>query len=219
MSRVLGFYQSALGKKILMAVTGVILFGFVTGHMLGNLQIYIGQEQLDHYAELLQKNQALLWVVRSILLFCVLVHIVAAVQVWLQSRAARPVKYRMFKPPGVDYATRTMIWSGPILALFIAYHLLHLTLGSAHPEFVRGEVFHNVVIGFQSWPVALVYVIANALLAVHLYHGLWSLFQTMGWEHPRYNRWRRAAAVVFAAAIGLGNISIPMSVLTGIVHL
>jgi succinate dehydrogenase / fumarate reductase cytochrome b subunit len=213
-----GFFSSTLGKKWLMAVTGIILFGFVVGHMLGNLQIYLGQERLDHYAELLQANQPFLWAFRSVLLFCVSVHIWAAVVIWLRNRSARPVKYKIFQPPGLDYATRTMVWSGPIIALFIVYHILDFTVGAANPDFIKGEVYHNVLASFSSPGIALVYMAANLLLAFHLYHGLWSLFQTFGWDHPRFGWIRRALAIFFSALIGAGNISIPLAVLTGFVH-
>ena len=200
-----------------MAVTGIILFGFVVGHMLGNLQIYLGEERLNHYAELLQANKPFLWTFRSVMLFCVGVHIIAAVQVWLRNRAARPVKYKVFRPPAVDYAARTMVWSGPILALFITYHLLDFTVGTTNPNFVRGEVFQNVVASFSNPVIAIFYMAANLLLAFHLYHGLWSLFQTFGWDHARFGWVRRALAVVFSVLIGAGNISIPLAVLTGVV--
>ena len=218
MSQAVGFISSTLGKKILMAVTGVILFGFVVGHMLGNLQIYLGAERLNHYAELLQANKPFLWSFRAVMLFCVMVHIIAAVQVWLRNRAARPVKYRVFRPPAVDYAARTMAWSGPILALFIAYHLLDFTVGAANPDFIRGDVYHNVIASFSNPLIAGFYIVANLLLAFHLYHGLWSLFQTLGWDHARYGRLRRVPAVLFSVAIGAGNISIPLAVLTGVVQ-
>lgn len=213
-----GLYGSTLGKKTLMAVTGIILFGFVVGHLIGNLQLYMGPEQLNHYAELLRKNMALLWAVRLVLLFSVGVHIVASVQLWLRNRRSRPVKYRVFNPPAVDYAARTMVWSGPIIALFVAYHLAHFTTGWAHHDFVVGDVYHNVVSGFQVWWVAGIYMAANLLLAIHLYHGLWSLFQTLGWDHARFGLARRWFAVVFAALIGAGNISMPLAVLTGVVR-
>jgi succinate dehydrogenase / fumarate reductase cytochrome b subunit len=217
MSHALGYFSSTLGKKILMAVTGIILFGFVVGHMLGNLQIYLGAERLNHYAELLQANRPFLWTFRSVMLFCVTVHIIAAIQVWLRNRASRPVKYRVFRPPAVDYAARTMMWSGPIIALFIGYHLLDFTVGSANPNFIRGDVYHNVIASFSNPLVALIYVAANLLLAFHLYHGLWSLFQTFGWDHPRFGWLRRVPAVLFSVLIGAGNISIPLAVLTGVV--
>jgi succinate dehydrogenase / fumarate reductase cytochrome b subunit len=218
MNQAVGFLSSTLGKKILMAVTGIILFGFVVGHMLGNLQIYLGEERLNAYAELLQSNKPFLWAVRGALLFIVAVHIIAAVQVWLRNRAARPVKYKVFRPPAVDYAARTMVWSGPILALFIVYHLLDFTVGTVNPNFVRGEVYQNVVASFSSPLIAIFYIAANLLLALHLYHGLWSLFQTIGWDHASYGWVRRALAVVFSVLIGAGNISIPLAVLTGVVR-
>jgi succinate dehydrogenase / fumarate reductase cytochrome b subunit len=213
-----GLYQSTLGKKILMAVTGVVLFGFVVGHMVGNLQIYLGQEIYDAYAHKLQSLGPLLWMVRAVLLFCVSVHILAAVQLWLRNRRSRPVKYRIFNPPSVDYAARTMVWSGPILLFFILYHLGHYTIGCTHHDFIRGEVYHNVVSSFQIWWVAGFYIIANLMLAFHLYHGLWSLFQTFGWDHPRFGDVRRWLALAFALAIGVGNISMPLAVLTGLVQ-
>mgnify|MGYP000196323772 CR=1 FL=1 len=151
MSQAVGFISSTLGKKVLMAVTGVILFGFVVGHMLGNLQIYLGAERLNAYAHLLQANKPFLWSFRLVMLFCVSVHIIAAVQVWLRNRAARPVRYKVFNPPGLDYASRTMVWSGPILTLFIIYHLLDFTVGTTNPDFIRGEVYHLKVSGKQNW--------------------------------------------------------------------
>ena len=213
-----GLYGSTLGKKILMAVTGIILFGFVTGHMIGNLQLYLGAEQLNHYAELLQSNKPFLWSFRMVLLFCVSVHVLAAVQLWLRNRRSRPVKYRVFNPPAVDYAARTMVWSGPIILLFILYHLGHFTVGCTHHDFIRGDVYHNVVSSFQIWWVAGIYILANLLLAIHLYHGLWSLFQTFGWDHPRFGGLRRWIAIALAMLIGAGNISMPLAVLTGVVR-
>jgi succinate dehydrogenase / fumarate reductase cytochrome b subunit len=219
MDRVTGFYGSTVGKKVLMAITGIILFAYVVGHMLGNFQIYIGEEQINGYAELLHKSAAFLWTARLVLLFCVGVHIVAAVQLWLRNRASRPVKYRVFRPPAVDYAARTMVWSGPIIAIFIFYHILHFTTGQAHSDYEHLQPFHNVIVAFSDPLVAMVYMAANFLLAVHLYHGVWSFFQTMGWDHPKYGPWRRRFAVLVAGAIGAGNISIPLAVLTGVVHL
>ncbi|MGD9253568.1 MAG: succinate dehydrogenase cytochrome b subunit [Holophagae bacterium] len=217
MQNAVGFLSSTLGKKVLMAVTGIILVGFVIVHMAGNLQIYLGAEVLNKYGELLHSNKAVLWGARAVLLFAVGVHIVAAVQVWLRNRSARPVKYKVFRPPAVDYAARTMAWSGPIIAFFIVFHLLDLTVGTAHPDYIRGDVYHNVVTSFSQPLVAGVYIVANLLLAFHLYHGVWSLFQSMGWDHMRFGPLRRVAAVAIAVVVAAGNISIPLAVLTGVV--
>lgn len=218
MNPITGIYTTTVGKKILMAVTGIILSLYVIAHMIGNLQIYIGAEQIDAYARFLHSKPALLWAARSVLLFCVMVHIVAAVQLWLRNRASRPVRYRLFRPPEVDYAARTMMWSGPIILLFILYHLGHLTVGCLHHDFIRGDVYHNVVTTFRIWWVAGFYMLANLLLAVHLYHGLWSLFQTFGWDHPLFGRARRWIAIGFAVLIGAGNVSLPLAVLAGVVR-
>jgi succinate dehydrogenase / fumarate reductase cytochrome b subunit len=213
-----GLYSSTLGKKYLMAVTGVLLFGFVVGHMAGNLQLYLGAEIYNAYAHKLQSLGLLLWLVRAVLLSIVGVHIFVAIQLWLRNRASRPVKYRVFNPPAVDYAAKTMIFSGPIIGLFILYHLADFTIGWANPDFIRGDVYHNVLSSFQVPWIAGIYILANLLLAIHLYHGLWSLFQTLGWDHPRWGRFRRWLAVGFAAVIGAGNVSMPLAVLTGVVQ-
>ena len=218
MNPITGIYTTTVGKKILMAVTGIILVLYVLAHMVGNLQIYIGAERIDAYARFLHSMPPLLWFARAVLLFCVLVHIVAAVQLWLRNRASRPVKYRVFRPPEVDLAARTMVWSGPILLLFIIYHILHLTTGDAHPGYEELAPFHNVVTGFAVWWAAGIYIVANLLLAFHLYHGVWSLFQSLGWDHPKWGRWRRYLAAAIAVVVGTANISIPLAVLAGILH-
>jgi succinate dehydrogenase / fumarate reductase, cytochrome b subunit len=226
MTKLLELYESTLGKKAVMAVSGIILFLFIVVHMLGNLQIYIYPEGLNHEALLLRRYWPLLWLARVVLLSCVGIHVLAAAQLWWRNRSARPVKYRVYRPPAVDYAAKTMIWSGPIIAAFVVFHILHFTTGSVHPDFrevlVGGtqaaDVFHNVVVGFKVAPAAIFYMLANLLLGVHLYHGLWSLFQTLGWDHPLYAAARRPLAVVVAAVIAAVNISIPLSVLTGLVR-
>jgi succinate dehydrogenase / fumarate reductase cytochrome b subunit len=217
MNAIAGLYNSTLGKKYLMAATGTFLFVFVLGHMGGNMLLYVSPEALNAYGHKLQNSGALLWIFRLVMLFAVGVHVIASVQLWLRNRASRPVQYRVFNPPSVDYAARTMVWSGPIILLFILYHLAHFTVGSAHHDFIRGDVYHNVVSAFQIWWVAGIYMVANLLLAIHLYHGLWSVFQTAGWDHPKFGRYRRWFAIGFAALIGAGNISFPLSVLTGLV--
>lgn len=213
--RVLSFYSTTVGKKLVMAVTGLILAVFVLGHMAGNLQIYQGPEKLNHYAQLLRVSMPLLWTVRLILLASVVLHIVAAVQVTLQNWRSRPQKYAVSAYQEADIASRTMIWGGLVVAAFVVYHLLHLTFGTAHGSFEPGDVYHNVVTGFQVPLVSLFYIVANLFLALHLYHGMWSWFQTLGFAHPKYNRARRVFATVYALVIAVGNISIPVSVLAG----
>lgn len=216
MNWIADFFGSSIGKKVVMAVTGVALFGFVLGHMTGNLLLYQGPEALNAYGEFLQASP-LLWPARIGLLALVGIHIWASTSLTLQNRAARPVSYRELEPNASTYASRTMWWSGPILALFIVYHLLHFTVGSAHPDFVRGDVYHNVVTGFAVPWVAGFYVVAMLCLGLHLRHGVWSMLQSVGLSHPRYDQLRKHAATVFAALVVVGNISFPVAVLTGFV--
>lgn len=220
------FYGSSLGKKAVMAVTGIILFGFVVSHMVGNLKMYQGPESYNTYASALREigdpffpNTALLWVARSVLLLAVVLHIVAAWQVSRRSLASRRRRYARHAYVQADYAARTMRWGGVIIALFVLYHLAHFTWGFswAHPDFVHGDVYHNVVAGFRSPVVSLFYIVANLALGLHLYHGLWSLFQTLGWSQGRASDWRRHFASVFAFIVTAGNVSFPIAVLTGIV--
>ncbi len=211
-------YGTTVGKKYVMAVTGVILFAFVFFHMLGNLQVFLGPEALNHYARLLRIEPPLLWTARVVLLVSLIIHIVAAVQLTLRNWAARPVGYRFVDYRAADYASRTMVWSGPIIAAFVVYHVLHFTTGTVHPDFVPGDVYHNVVAGFRVWYVSAFYIVAQILLGFHLYHGLWSGFQTLGASHPSYDRWRRVFAQAATFIIVLGNCSIPVAVLSGLVR-
>jgi len=213
------FLGSSIGKKLIMAVTGVMLFGFVVGHMFGNLQIYMGPEKLDAYAALLKSMGSLLWVVRGALLLIVGVHIWAATSLTLTSWSARPEGYRVTAYQESNYASRTMRWSGPILGAFIVYHLLHFTVGSAHPDFDHVEVYRNVVLGFSMPWVSAVYIVAMLALGFHMYHGVWSMLQSLGLNHPRYNHLRRIFAAAVTLVVVVGNISIPVAVLTGFVHL
>ena len=155
---------------------------------------------------------------RIVLLVAVIAHIDSAARLARSSRAARPVGYEATRTyVAADFASRTMRWTGPIIALFVIFHLLDLTWGTANPDFHSGDPYANVVASFQRVPVAIVYIAANLALAVHLYHGSWSLFQTMGWSFPRHNEWRRWFAIAFAAVIAVGNVSFPLAVLTGVV--
>jgi succinate dehydrogenase / fumarate reductase cytochrome b subunit len=211
------FFDSTLGKKVVMAVTGAILFGFVIVHMLGNLQVYLGPEKINAYGALLHSNPGILWAARGVLLLAVALHIVSALQLWALNRKARPVAYVRKKSVGSDYASRTMMWSGPILFFFIVYHLLHLTGGQAHPQFKEGDVYHNLVAGFQQTPAALAYIVAMIMLANHLYHGAWSMFQSLGVNHPKYTPILKRFSAIAAIVIAVGNISIPVSILTGLI--
>jgi succinate dehydrogenase / fumarate reductase cytochrome b subunit len=221
MQRAATFFGSSIGKKVVMAATGLVLYGFVIGHMVGNLQIYLGPKALNDYAEFLQHflHGQGIWLARGSLLVAVGLHIWAAVTLTLSNWSARPIGYRDWQARESTYASRTMVWSGPILAAFILYHLAHFTLGSAHPEFVVGDVFRNVVVGFQNPFASAFYVLAMGALGLHMYHGFWSMLQTLGLSHPRWNPVRRTAALVLAGIVVLGNVSIPLAVLSGLVHL
>ncbi|HVR42786.1 MAG TPA: succinate dehydrogenase cytochrome b subunit [Thermoanaerobaculia bacterium] len=225
MSWILDFHRSSLGKKYEMAITGIILFGWIFLHMVGNLKLYLGAEAMNHYGEWLRvigapafPEGAALWISRIVLLVGVWLHIQAAVQLTLMNRRARPVRYERHDFVETDYAARTMRWGGVIILLFVVYHLLHLTTGHAHRDFIPGDPYHNVVVGFQNVWVSLAYVVANLALGLHLYHGLWSMFQSMGWNHPKFNRWRRGFATTFAVVITVGNVSFPAAVMLGLVR-
>ncbi len=212
------FYQTTVFKKAIMAITGMVLFGFVVVHMIGNLQIYEGRETLDAYGHLLHSVPELLWAARIVLLVCVTLHIVTTVQLALVKSQARPVAYVKKDNSHSSYASRTMYWSGPIVACFIVYHILHLTLGLAQPSvYVQGAVYDNVVYGFQNYAISGFYILSMALLCTHLYHGAWSMFQSVGINHPRYTPLLRKFAALMAAVIFIGNVSIPVSVMIGLV--
>ncbi len=215
----LRFWQTTVGKKAIMAITGVILFGFVVGHLLGNLQIFLPPEHINHYAATLRSLPALLWGARITLLISVGLHIWSSWQLWLLQREARPIGYVKKTNLNSTYASRTMMWSGPIILAFVIFHLLHLTFGTIHPggPFDEHNVYNNVVTGFQVWPVSLFYIIAMIMLCYHLYHGLWSMFQTLGFSHPVYTPWLRALAKIVAILIAVGNISIPVAILAGFI--
>lgn len=219
------FWATAIGKKAVMAVTGAFLFGWIFLHMLGNLKIYLGAEHLNEYAKFLitmgapaLPDYAALWVSRALLLLAVILHIVAATQLTLMNSAARPVGYRDREYVVGTYAARTMRWGGVIILLFIVYHLLHFTTGTLHPSFVEHDVYHNVVTGFQVWWVSAIYIIANLALGLHLYHGLDSMFNSLGLNNPKFNNWKKVFATAFALVITLGNLSFPISVLMGLVR-
>jgi succinate dehydrogenase / fumarate reductase, cytochrome b subunit len=216
-NRAPNFWQSTNGKKAVMAVTGAILFLFVIGHLLGNLQIFDGPARLNAYGHFLRDLGELLWIVRIVLIVAVVLHIVATVQLALRNRKARPVGYSVKKSVNSSYADRTMYWSGPIVLAFVIFHLLQFTAGYIHPEsqFIDGDVYHNVVAGFQVWWVSVWYIFSMILLGFHLRHGLWSMFQSVGLNHPRHTPVLQRAALWLAILITVGYISIPVSVLAG----
>jgi succinate dehydrogenase cytochrome b subunit len=221
MQRAATFFGSSIGKKVVMAASGIVLYGFVVGHMIGNLQIYLGPHALNDYSVFLREflHGQGIWIARAGLLVAVGLHIWAAVALTLGNWGARPVGYREWEPRESTYASRTMVWSGPILALFIVYHIMHLTLGTVHPQFVEGDVYRNVVIGFQNPFASAFYILAMVVLGLHMYHGFWSMLQTLGLSHPRWNPVRRTVALVISGIVVAGNVSIPVAVLTGAVHL
>jgi len=215
----LRFWETTIGKKAIMAVSGVVLFGYVVGHLLGNLQIYLPPEKINHYAETLHSLPVLLWGTRILLLVSVGLHIWASYVLWRMQRAARPISYVKKVNLHSTYASRTMIWSGPIILAFVIYHLLNFTFGTVHPggPFNEHNVYNNVVTGFQYWPSAVFYIVAMIMLCYHLYHGLWSMFQSLGFSHPVYTPWIQRLAKVVAVLIAAGYISIPVSVLAGFI--
>jgi succinate dehydrogenase / fumarate reductase cytochrome b subunit len=216
LSRAARFYQASVGKKAVMAVSGLLLYGFVILHLIGNLQVFLGPEKLNAYARALRGLGGLLWLARAGLAIAVLAHIAAAFQLWRANRAARPQPYRSLRAIESTYASRTMALSGPLLAAFIVYHLMHLTFGNAHPSFNHElDVYRNIVTGFSHPPAATAYIVAMLLLGLHLQHGVWSVFQSLGVSHPRLTPWLRRLASASAAFIVAGNISIPLAVLGG----
>ena len=231
MRRFLSLHNTTVGKKAIMAVTGIILVGFVIGHMVGNLKLFMpahdGLAALDHYAEGLRTFGApflgegqFLWIFRAILLVSAGLHIWAAVTLKLLSNAARPVGYKKVTHQESTAASRTMIWGGITLLVFIVFHILHFTTGDLSPgyTFETGAVYHNVTSGLSVPWVAAFYIVAMICLGMHLFHGVWSMLQTLGANNPRYNPLLHRIALVVALIIAIGNISFPVAVLTGMVR-
>lgn len=212
------FWRSTIGKKIVMAVTGVILVGFIIGHVLGNLIVFRGAEAFNAYAAFLKSNATVLWTIRIGLLVAVILHIVAAYQLTRRQQAARPTDYKMREPQVSTLAARTIRWGGVALLAFIIYHLLHLTTGTVHPSFDHLNAYGNVMAGFGVWWVALIYVVAMVALGLHLYHGIWSSVRTLGLARPTYQPLKRRAALVIALFVSLGFIAIVSAVALGIVR-
>jgi len=213
--------NSSIGLKITIALTGVILSGFVLVHMLGNLQVYQGAEALDAYGKLLRKEPALLWTFRLVLLSAVGLHIWAVIVLTRKNLQARPQAYQARKYKESSFASRSMIITGPLILAFIIYHILHLTTGTVHPDFQEGAVYHNLVAGLKGLGgiVGWIYIVAMIMLAFHLWHGVWSMFQTLGAPEDRYRSLGRRFATIFTILVTLGFASVPLAVLTGFLKL
>ena len=223
---VMTLYRSSVGKKVIMAVTGVILIGFIFFHMYGNLKVLAGSAYFNAYAEGLRElgkpifgHEHLLWIMRLGLLAAVGLHIWSAVELHLQNQAGRPVHYVKHTKLEANYANLTMRYGGVIIFLFIIFHLMHFTFGTrgVHPDFKPGDAYHNLVTGFQSIPVSLFYILAMIVVGFHLYHGTWSMFQTLGFNNQTYAKPLRILGLVLALIITVGFISIPVAVMSGIV--
>lgn len=224
----LDLYRSAVGMKWVMAITGIGLMGFVFAHMFGNLKLFQGADDINAYAVGLRTlgypllpEGFLLWVLRIGLLVFFVAHMHAAYSLTMMNRRSRPVGYERRDNIAANFANRTMRWTGIIVILFLLYHLADLTWGWANPDFVYGDVYHNVEASFSQPIVALLYVLANLALGVHLYHGTWSIFQSMGSMNPRFNPRRnpvrRGFALGFTAVVVLPNIAFPVAVQLGII--
>lgn len=222
MEKALTFIDTTIGKKIVMALSGLAMFGFVIGHMLGNLQVFLGPEAFNAYAVGLHSLGGLLWVARIGLLVALVAHVVTALQLVARSSAARPVNYQVKKNEATSFAALTMKYSGFTLLFFLLYHLAHFTFPGVamgayeHQHFSR--VYTNFVNGFSiPWVVAL-YVAAMISLGLHLYHGAQSLFQSLGISSPLRDKTVRGGAQFLALVVTIGNIVLPLSVLLGLVR-
>jgi succinate dehydrogenase / fumarate reductase cytochrome b subunit len=220
-SKALTFSDTTIGQKALLAVSGVVLFGFVIAHMLGNLQVFLGPDVYNAYAESAKSNAVVLWGARSVVLVALVTHVAMVLQLYTRSIKARPVGYQKKKNIATSYAGATMKYSGPALLLYILFHLAHFTypgLSLGDYQHSALDVYGNFVSAFQiPWVVAL-YVTANLLLGMHLFHGAFSLLQSLGLNHPRYNGRARHGARAFAFLVTAGNVAMPLSVFAGLIQ-
>jgi succinate dehydrogenase / fumarate reductase cytochrome b subunit len=229
MNIVSNIFSSSLGKKYIMAVTGLVMFLFVLGHLAGNLQIFLGPEAINRYGHFLQSNPELIWPARIFLLLMLVLHVWSAVKLSAENKAARPIPYGAWQPVGSTYASRTMLMSGLIVFVFIIYHLLHFTVqvqnvnltGQSFIDFTdpqkRHDIYRMMIVGFSNGWVSGFYILGMALLCLHLSHGASSMFQSIGWKSPVYGPFLDKASRWLAIAIFLGYTSIPVAILLGLV--
>ncbi|MEW2503018.1 succinate dehydrogenase cytochrome b subunit [Amycolatopsis sp. CA-161197] len=216
------FWESSIGKKVVMAATGLLFVVWLLAHMAGNLKIFFGPETFDHYAAWLRTigEPALpyawfLWIQRAVLVVALVLHVTAAVQLSKRDRRARPVRYAHGQRPRATFATHTMRWGGATLAVYIVWHILDLTVGVANRDFVEGQPFHNVVADFQVWWVNVIYLVALLMLGLHINHGFWSAAQTLGIKSATKDRTVKTVGTVLAVVITAGFMIVPVSVMTG----
>jgi succinate dehydrogenase / fumarate reductase cytochrome b subunit len=227
-NRLLALWSGVIGKKVVMAVTGAVLILFVIMHMVGNLKIFSGPEEINAYSRFLREvgwpelgYGQLLWIVRSVLFICAILHITAATQLTIINRQARPVGYESRKNVETTWGAVTMRWGGVLLAVFIVFHLFHFTggvVGFQAGQFEHLMVYQNVVAGFSNVPIAIFYIIAMGALCLHLDHGIWSMLQTLGWVNLDNTNSLRIVSRIVALVIFAGFISVPISVLAGWLH-
>ena len=207
-----------------MAVTGLLMIAFVFAHMLGNLKIFFGPHDFDHYAQWLRTIGEpvlhagwFLWIQRAVLTVALLLHVTAAAQLSRRDLKARPVKYASGQRRQATFATHTMRYGGMVLGLFIVWHVLDLTVGVANPDFKKGQPYHNVYVDFQHWWINLIYIVAIVGLGLHINHGFWSASQTLGINNPKRDTTIKATGSAIAFLISAGLIMVPIGVMTGIV--
>ena len=220
MGRLRGFYASMVGKKVVMGVTGIIWIGFVIVHSLGNLLVFRGPDAINSYSRFLKGTGELLWGLRVVLVVAVILHVIPAVQLTRQSRAARPIGYARHESQAATIASRTMRWGGALLLIFIVVHILHFTTGTIRPAgvFTPEDVYANIVLSFRLWWVALFYIVAMIALGLHLFHGAWSSVRSIGVSPPSPQPLQHKISVVIAILVWAAFTAIPVAVLSGIVR-
>jgi succinate dehydrogenase / fumarate reductase cytochrome b subunit len=220
MGRLRTFYGSMVGKKAVMALTGLIWVGFVILHSLGNLLVFRGSAAIDSYSHFLKSTGELLWALRALLFLAVVLHVIAAIQLTRQSRAARPIGYAKRETQVATIASRTMRWGGALLLIFIVVHILHFTTGNIRPAgvFSTEDVYANVVTSFRIWWVALFYVVAMIALGLHLFHGAWSSVRSIGVSPASPRPLHRRLSLVIAVFVWAAFTAVPVAVFSGIVR-